>query len=64
MSSTVAVPPLVPQQSGELMTQLWSSGKPVMVFGFTKGGDPLHPQMLGYDRRLVTFERMPMSVEN
>jgi hypothetical protein len=25
------------------------SGKPVMTFGFTKSGDPMHPLMLGYD---------------
>lgn len=28
------------------------SGKPVMVFGFTKSGDPMHPLMLGYDTTL------------
>lgn len=28
---------------------LLAQGKPVRTFGLTKGGDPLHPLMLGYD---------------
>lgn len=28
-------------------------GKPVMCFGRTKGGDPLHPLTLGYDTPLI-----------
>jgi hypothetical protein len=32
--------------------KLRDSGKPVMVFGFTKSGDPKHPLMLGYDTLL------------
>lgn len=30
-----------------------SMGKPVMSFGLSKGGDPLHPLMLGYSTKLV-----------
>lgn len=30
-------------------------GKPVMVFGRTASGDPTHPQMLGYDTKLVPW---------
>ena len=37
--------------------RLRASGKPVMVFGLTKDGDPLHPQMLGYDTKLVDWSR-------
>lgn len=32
---------------------LLAQGKPVRAFGFAKGGDPLHPLMLGYDTPLV-----------
>lgn len=35
-----------------LTGMLHASGKPVRVFGFTRGGDPLHPLMLGYETRL------------
>lgn len=31
-----------------LLARLHASGKPVMHFGLTNGGDPKHPQMLGY----------------
>jgi hypothetical protein len=30
-------------------------GKPVMTFGLSKGGDPMHPLMLGYDTPLVEW---------
>lgn len=30
-------------------------GKPVMTFGRTASGDPMHPQMLGYATKLVPF---------
>lgn len=40
-----------------LRDQLFASGKPVKVFGFTKGGDPLHPLMLRYDTPLVEWIR-------
>ena len=32
-------------------------GKPVKAFGLSKGGDPLHPLMLGYDTPLVEWRR-------
>jgi len=31
-----------------LLQQLLESGKPVLMFGKTKSGDPMHPLMLGY----------------
>ncbi len=34
-----------------------NSGKPVKTFGLTAGGDPKHPQMLGYNTELVDYER-------
>lgn len=39
-----------------MLDYLAASGKPVRIFGRTKGGDPLHPLMLGYDTPLVPFE--------
>ncbi|MDQ7981943.1 DUF1643 domain-containing protein [Paraburkholderia sp. SARCC-3016] len=41
----------------ELEMQLRHSGKPIKIFGLTKGGDPLHPQMLGYSTKLVDWIR-------
>ena len=38
-----------------LRDQLFAAGKPVLTFGFTKGGDPKHPQMLGYDTPLTPW---------
>lgn len=32
---------------------LMTSGKPVKSFGISKGGDPMHPLMLGYDTPLM-----------
>jgi len=34
------------------MSYVQSFRKPVMTFGVTKGGDPLHPLMLGYSTEL------------
>lgn len=33
--------------------RLAPAGKPVMVFGLTRGGDPLHPLTLSYATPLV-----------
>lgn len=38
------------------MEMLLHSGKPVMCFGKTKSGDPMHPQMLGYDTSLELWD--------
>lgn len=38
-----------------LLDALTSSGKPVMCFGLTKGGDPRHPLMLPYSTPLITW---------
>jgi len=40
---------------GMLMMALKESGKPVVHFGFTKSGDPLHPLTLGYDTPLTPW---------
>lgn len=39
----------------DLLTTLVASGKPVLHFGTTKSGDPLHPLMLGYDTPLTEW---------
>lgn len=36
-----------------LMAQLKGSGKRILTFGMTKGGDPRHPLTLGYDIDIV-----------
>ena len=49
-------PPMLRSSFHWLLQQLHASGKPVMAFGMTKGGDPLHPLMLGYSTQLVRLE--------
>lgn len=39
----------------ELLALLRGTGKPVLHFGLTKGGDPKHPLMLSYDTPLVPY---------
>jgi len=34
---------------------IFESGKPVMILGLTKSGDPKHPLMLGYDTPLIPW---------
>ncbi|WKN20869.1 DUF1643 domain-containing protein [Azotobacter vinelandii] len=41
---------------GQLLATLHKSGKPVLHFGLTAGGDPKHPLMLGYDTKLIEME--------
>ena len=43
------------QATQELMQVLLASGKPVLHFGTTKSGDPLHPQMLAYATPLIPW---------
>lgn len=38
-----------------LLAKLIASGKPILTFGLTNGGDPKHPLMLGYDTPLVEW---------
>lgn len=52
---TDKVPPQLRHAFDVLMDALVSSGKPVMHFGLTKGGDPKHPLMLGYDTPLTPW---------
>jgi hypothetical protein len=42
------LPPRLRPSLDSTLSKLHRSDKPVMVFGFSKGGDPLHPLMLGY----------------
>lgn len=44
-------------QFDRLRAALDMSGKPVLIFGLTKGGDPLHPLMLGYETELKPWVR-------
>lgn len=39
----------------DLLVQLFASRKPVRIFGLTKGGDPKHPLMLGYNTPIVPW---------
>ena len=39
----------------QTLTLLVATGKPIMTFGFSKSGDPLHPLMLGYSPPLVPY---------
>jgi hypothetical protein len=43
-------------EEADIMVPCWGDrGKPVMTFGLSKGGDPMHPLMLGYDTPLVEW---------
>lgn len=53
------VPPKLQFAFDVLMDALVSSGKPVMHFGLTKGGDPKHPLMLGYATKLIPWGDQP-----
>jgi len=43
----------------ELLELLRASGKPLLSFGLTASGDPMHPLMLGYDTPLTPFVNNP-----
>ena len=49
------IPKQLRHHLARLRVMLRSAGKPVKVFGFTKGGDPLHPLMLPYSTPLVPW---------
>lgn len=49
------VPAILRQTIHETLTQLVASGKPVLHFGKTGGGDPLHPLMLSYSTPLTPW---------
>lgn len=46
-----------------LLDRMRVSGKPVLVFGLTRGGDPLHPLMLGYDTLLIPLPHRSIADE-
>lgn len=49
------IPKALRPQLDALMGRFTSSGKPVMCWGLTAGGDPRHPLMLGYHTPLRDF---------
>lgn len=49
------VPRVMHNELDELLALLRGTGKPVMHFGLTKGGDPKHPLMLGYETPLTPY---------
>lgn len=49
------VPKTMHNDIDDLMSLLRGTGKPLMHLGLTKGGDPKHPQMLGYATPLAPF---------
>ncbi len=51
------VPKVMHNELDELLGLLTRTGKPVMHFGLTKGGDPKHPLMLGYDTPLTLWSK-------
>ncbi|MFM0058579.1 DUF1643 domain-containing protein [Paraburkholderia phytofirmans] len=51
------VPQRLRYRFDELETRLRQSGKPIKVFGLTKGGDPMHPLMLSYSTKLTDWIR-------
>ncbi len=51
------VPRAMHNELDDLLTLLRGTGKPVMHFGLTKGGDPKHPLMLGYSTPLTTWSK-------
>ena len=55
--SRAKVPARLRDAFDALMQRLCASGKPVMTFGLTGQGDPLHPLMLGYSTPLVEWVR-------
>lgn len=50
------VPRAMHSELDDLLALLRGTGKPVMHFGLTKGGDPKHPLMLGYKTPLLPWE--------
>lgn len=50
---TTKVPKHLRPRFNEVAAKLLASPKPMMVFGWTAGGDPKHPLMLGYNTPLV-----------
>ncbi len=52
---TAKVPKRLRARFGFLAEMLTGADKPIQCFGLTKGGDPLHPQMLAYATPLITF---------
>lgn len=49
------VPPALRSNFRWMLQTLHASGKPVMAFGKSKTGDPLHPLMLGYATPLTAW---------
>jgi hypothetical protein len=50
------LPPRLRVHLDYCLAYVQAMGKPVMAFGRSKGGDPLHPLMLGYDTALRSLQ--------
>jgi hypothetical protein len=48
-------------QLDRLRDMLEFSTKPILVFGFTAFGDPMHPLMLGYDTPLTPWDQLAVA---
>jgi hypothetical protein len=53
------VPPSLRSSFRWLLQTLHATDKPIMAFGLSKSGDPLHPLMLGYSTPLIRLEPTP-----
>lgn len=53
------VPRSMHSEMRDLLGLLHATKKPLMCFGLTKGGDPMHPLMLGYSTPLLPLKELP-----
>lgn len=53
--SRLKLPPSLHTNLYRLKQMIFESGKPVMILGLTKSGDPMHPLMLGYSTPLIPW---------
>jgi hypothetical protein len=40
-----------------MLEMMLETGKPILTFGLTKSGDPMHPLMLGYNTPLIPWSK-------
>ncbi len=55
--SRLKLPPRLRPRLDFMADRIFTSGKPVKIFGLTGSGDPKHPLMLGYSTPLVDWMR-------
>jgi hypothetical protein len=53
--SRTKVPKLLRGYFAHMLNRMRLSGKPILIFGLTQSGDPMHPLMLGYDTQLIEW---------